>query len=70
MKRIGFLIALAVWVAPMAQAQSVLEVRAEGSFEEVKQLLVIAIEGQGLVVAQKSGVKLVDWRTVRAALGL
>jgi uncharacterized protein (DUF302 family) len=50
MKRIGFLIALAVWVAPMAQAQSVLEVRAKGSFEEVKQLLVIAIEGQGLVV--------------------
>ena len=51
MKRVGFLIALAgLWLAPMAQAQSVLEVRAKGSFEEVKQLLVIAIEGQGLVV--------------------
>ncbi len=51
MKRIGFLIALAgLCLAPVAQAQSVLEVRAKGSFEEVKQLLVIAIEGQGLVV--------------------
>ena len=51
MKRIGFLIVLAgLCLARAAPAQSVLEARAKGSFEEVKQLLVIAIEGQGLVV--------------------
>ena len=51
MKHVGFLIALTgLWLAPAAQAQSVVEARVKGSFEEVKQLLQIAIEGQGLVV--------------------
>jgi uncharacterized protein (DUF302 family) len=51
MKHVGFLIVLAgLWLAPIAQAQSVVEAGVKGSFEEVKQLLVIAIEGQGLVV--------------------
>lgn len=53
MKRAGILIALAsVWLAASVQAQSVVEARAQGTFEEIKQLLVNAIEGQGLVVAQ------------------
>jgi uncharacterized protein (DUF302 family) len=52
-KRAGILIALAsVWLAASVQAQSVVEARAQGTFEEIKQLLVNAIEGQGLVVAQ------------------
>jgi len=51
-KRAGTLIALAsVWLAASVQAQSVVEARAQGTFEEIKQLLVIAIEGQGLAVA-------------------
>lgn len=59
MKRIALFIALAglLFIALAgpglvcpAQAQSVVEVQAKGSFEEIKQLLVIAIEGQGLVV--------------------
>jgi uncharacterized protein (DUF302 family) len=52
-KRAGILIALgSLWLAASVQAQSVVEARAQGTFEEIKQLLVIAIEGQGLVVAQ------------------
>jgi uncharacterized protein (DUF302 family) len=51
MKRIGFLILLAgLSVACPAQAQSVVEAKATGTFEEIKQLLMVAIEGQGLVV--------------------
>jgi len=51
MKQVGFLIALAgLCLASVAQGQSVVEAQAKGSFEEIKQLLVIAIEGQGLVV--------------------
>ncbi len=62
MKRIGFLIASSschlagLCLARAAPAQSVLEARAKGSFEEVRQLLVIAIEGQGLVVDHVSNV--------------
>jgi uncharacterized protein (DUF302 family) len=57
MKRVGFLIALAGWCCvSAAQAQSVVEARVSGSFEEVKQLLVIAIEGQGLVADQAANV--------------
>lgn len=53
MKRAGILIALgSLWLAASVQAQSVVEARAQGTFEEIKQLLVNAIEGQGLVVAQ------------------
>jgi uncharacterized protein (DUF302 family) len=51
MKQVGFLIVLAgLWLAPAAQSQSVVEASVKGTFEEVKQLLMIAIEGQGLVV--------------------
>jgi len=51
MKQVGLLIVLAgLCLASVAQAQSVVEAQAKGSFEEIKQLLVIAIEGQGLVV--------------------
>lgn len=51
MKRTGILMVLAsAWLGASAQAQSVVEARVEGTFDEIKQLLVIAIEGQGLVV--------------------
>lgn len=57
MKRIGLLLALVgLCIAHPVPAQSVLEARAKGSFEEVRQLLVIAIEGQGLVVDHVSNV--------------
>ena len=57
MKWIGFLVALAgVCLTGAASAEPVVEARAKGSFEEVKQLLVIAIEGQGLVVDHVSNV--------------
>jgi uncharacterized protein (DUF302 family) len=51
MKHGGVVIALVgLCLASAAQGQSVVEAQAKGSFEEIKQLLVIAIEGQGLVV--------------------
>lgn len=57
MKWIGFLVALAgLCLTGAASAEPVAEARAKGSFEEVKQLLVIAIEGQGLVVDHVSNV--------------
>jgi uncharacterized protein (DUF302 family) len=45
-----------VWLVPCAGAQSVVEVKAKGSFDEIKQLLVVAIENQGLVVDHLSKV--------------
>jgi len=57
MKWIGFLVALAgLCLTGAASAEPVAEARAKGGFEEVKQLLVIAIEGQGLVVDHVSNV--------------
>jgi uncharacterized protein (DUF302 family) len=57
MTRIGFLTVLAsLCLAPWAHAQSVAEVSAKGSFDEIKQLLVVAIENQGLVVDHLSKV--------------
>jgi uncharacterized protein (DUF302 family) len=57
MRRIGVLAAVAgLCLGPCAQAQSVVEVRAKGSFDEIRQLLVVAIENQGLVVDHLSKV--------------
>ena len=39
-----------------AQSDAVMEVRARGSFEDVKQMLVLAIENRGLVINQQSAV--------------
>jgi uncharacterized protein (DUF302 family) len=57
MKRIALLGALmGLLLTRAACAEPVLEARAKGSFEEVRQLLLIAIEGQGLVVDHASNV--------------
>src|SRR5262245_61391214 len=57
MNRIAFLIALAgLCLTRAAFADPVLEARAKGNFDEVRQLLVIAIEGQGLVIDHASNV--------------
>jgi uncharacterized protein (DUF302 family) len=42
--------------APWATAQSVVEIEAKGGFDEIKQLLIVAIENQGLVVDHLSKV--------------
>jgi uncharacterized protein (DUF302 family) len=39
-----------------AQSEPVVEVKAKGSFEDVKQMLVLAIENRGLVIAHQSAV--------------
>ena len=57
MKWIGLVVALMfLCLTHAAAADPVVEARAKGSFDEVKQLLVIAIEGQGLVVDHVSNV--------------
>jgi uncharacterized protein (DUF302 family) len=57
MTRVTFLAVLtSLWLAPWAHAQSVAEAVAKGSFDEIKQLLVVAIENQGLVVDHQSKV--------------
>lgn len=57
MTPIRFLLALAgLGLASWASAQSQTEVVAKGSFDEIKQLLVVAIENQGLVVDHLSKV--------------
>jgi uncharacterized protein (DUF302 family) len=45
-----------LWLASWARAQSVVEIEAKGSFDEIKQLLIVAIENQGLVVDHLSKV--------------
>jgi uncharacterized protein (DUF302 family) len=57
MTRNTFLAVLAsLWLAPWVHAQQVTEAVTKGSFEEIKQLLVVAIENQGLVVDHVSKV--------------
>jgi uncharacterized protein (DUF302 family) len=57
MTRISFLAVLAsLWLASLSHAQSVAETVTKGSFDEIKQLLVVAIENQGLVVDHLSKV--------------
>lgn len=57
MYRIAIFIALtSLSPAPLAGAQSMVELKAKGGFAEVKQLLIIAIENQGLVVDHVSTV--------------
>jgi uncharacterized protein (DUF302 family) len=43
-------------LASWGGAQSVVEVEANGSFDEIRQLLIVAIENQGLVVDHQSKV--------------
>lgn len=57
MARRGVLILIGwLCLAPWGRAQSVIEVQAQGSFDEIKQLLIVAIENQGLVVDHLSKV--------------
>jgi uncharacterized protein (DUF302 family) len=57
-QRVAWGLVLIGWLclAPWARAQSVVEVEAKGSFDEIKQLLIVAIENQGLVVDHLSKV--------------
>jgi uncharacterized protein (DUF302 family) len=48
-----------------ARAQSMVEIEAKGSFDEIKQLLIVAIENQGLVVDHLSKVGDMLERTAR-----
>jgi len=48
------LLTAATWVC--AQSEPVVEVKARGSFDDVKQMLILAIENRGLVVNHQSPV--------------
>ena len=50
------LIASVATVKPLAQAETVVEVTARGSFDNMKQQLVLAIENRGFVVNHESKV--------------
>ena len=57
MRRLQVLIAAALLsVVPCGLAQQVAQLTASGGYDEIRQLLIIAIENQGLVVDHRSGV--------------
>jgi uncharacterized protein (DUF302 family) len=55
MSRLALVLPLAlIACGPLAHAESVVEYSVRGSFEDVKQMLVIAVENHGLVVNHES----------------
>ena len=57
MRRLPQLLATAMLVAvPVATAQQVAHVTAAGGYDEIRELLVVAIENQGLVIDHRSNV--------------